>query len=194
LFKGDPILFNSYSNSLMELGVLLNIAETALTVVAIIHVGLAIRLRILARRARPISYAETKSKMGPSKLGFASRNLVVTGLFVLVFLVLHIIHFKYGADIAEGYVTTIQGKSVRDLHRLVVEEFKKPWVVAFYVPMMVFLGFHLKHGVWSSFQSLGLTNSRTSTPIFRFGIALSCLISIGFIAIPLWIYFAGANP
>src|SRR6476620_7182592 len=60
LFKGDPILFNSYSNSLMELGVLLNIAETALTVVAIIHVGLAIRLRILARRARPISYAETK--------------------------------------------------------------------------------------------------------------------------------------
>ena len=45
--------------------------------------------------------------------------------------------------------------TVRDLHRLVIETFRStPWML-FYTACLVFLGFHLRHGVWSAFQSLG---------------------------------------
>lgn len=183
--------FNSYANSLAEWGVFLNAAEFGLLILAIIHVILAVRLRLLARKARPHGYAVAASKMGPSKAGFASRNLIVTGVVIFVFLVLHVKHFKFGPGIEAGYATEIGGKTVRDLYQWVVESFQNPVTAGLYVLAMIFLGFHLKHGIWSSFQSLGATNSRTSTPIYRVGLFLALVLAAGFALIPIWIYFRG---
>jgi succinate dehydrogenase / fumarate reductase, cytochrome b subunit len=189
LLLSDGTKYNVYSNTLITLGTLLYIAEVGLLVLTIIHILLAILLRYKAVNARPINYQTAKSKMGPSKMGFASRNLIVTGLVLLVFIVVHLIQFKWGPGVAEGYFAEIDGKRVRDLYRVVHESFQNPINVLFYVGTLVFMIFHLKHGVWSSFQSLGATSPRTSNKIYSLGILIALLLGIGFIIIPLWAFF-----
>lgn len=189
LLLPDSTVFNMYSTKLTDLGILLNIAEVGLLIVAVLHVLLAVRLRVLAKKARPIGYAEAHTKMGPSKWGFASRNLIVTGAVLLIFLAIHVWQFRFGPSIEEGYVTEIAGRQVRDLHLLVKEVFSNPLWVAFYVFSMLFLGFHLKHGFWSAFQSLGATHRRSSPAIYSLGIFTAILLAIGFLLLPIWIHF-----
>jgi succinate dehydrogenase / fumarate reductase cytochrome b subunit len=113
--------------------------------------------------------------------------MIITGVILLVFIILHIAQFKFGPGVAEGYVATVDGKEVRDLHRLVVETFRQPiWAVG-YMGVMVLLGLHLRHGFWSAFQSLGMINPRLSGVISLIGVALALLLAVGFLGIPLWI-------
>ena len=119
--------------------------------------------------------------------------MVYTGLLVLVFIVIHLRTFKYGPAEAEGYVSSIDGVEVRDLHRLVVEKFQQiEWVVG-YVAAMILLGVHLSHAFWSAFQSLGFYHERYTPLLYSAGRALAVLISLGFLIIPIWIYFSGAS-
>ena len=113
--------------------------------------------------------------------------MIITGVILLVFIILHIAQFKFGPGVAEGYVATVDGKEVRDLHRLVVETFRQPiWAVG-YMGVMVLLGLHLRHGFWSAFQSLGLLSPRLSGVISLVGVVLAALLAVGFLGIPLWI-------
>ncbi len=184
----DPNVFNVFSDKLVSLGTILNILELTLLALALIHISLALRLKWLAFRARPIGYAEKHSKGRPSKYGLASARMVPTGFMILVFLVIHLTQFKFGPGIAEGYKTIVNGEMIRDLHRVEFEAFSSISTVIFYVACMLFLGFHLRHGVWSSFQSLGGTNSRTSQPIYRLGGYLAIFLVMGFLIIPIWVY------
>ena len=81
---------------------------------------------------------------------------------------------------------------MRDLHTLVWEVFQNPIYVAWYVGALIFLGFHLRHGFWSAFQSLGVHHPRFTPVIYSVGILVAIIISVGFLGIPLWIYFTGA--
>ncbi len=81
---------------------------------------------------------------------------------------------------------------MRDLHTLVWEVFRNPIYVAWYVGTLIFLGFHLRHGFWSAFQSLGINHRRYTPLIYSVGILVAIIISVGFLGIPLWIYFTGA--
>jgi succinate dehydrogenase / fumarate reductase cytochrome b subunit len=166
LFYPDPSIYNSLSNSLVVLGNWLVIAEIILLLCIVLHVIVALRLKRLSMRARPQSYVSRLiTKGGPSKEGFASTRLLLTGTVVLIFLIVHVAQFKFGPSVTEGYAFSVQGQVIRDLHRLVVETFRKPSWTTFYVACMVFLGFHLRHGIWSLFQSLGATNRRTTGPL-----------------------------
>ena len=67
--------------------------------------------------------------------------MIVTGLVLFLFIVIHVWMFKYGPGEEQGYQTEINGVEMRDLHRLVVESFKNGWISAGYVAVMIFLGF-----------------------------------------------------
>jgi succinate dehydrogenase / fumarate reductase cytochrome b subunit len=189
LLSPNGTRYNAYAAGLASLGPLLYAAEMGLLALAIIHIILATRLKLLAWSARPVKYDHQRSKQGPSKSSASSRNLIVTGAVVLLFLVVHLVQFKFGAGEAQGYKETIEGHDVRDLYRLVQDAFHSPLVVGFYLSVMIFLAFHLKHGIWSAFQSLGATNSRTSSVIAVVGAVLAVLIGLGFFLIPIWVYF-----
>lgn len=190
LLQREGSLFNAYAHKLESLGPLLYAAEVGLVVFFLTHAFTGIRLAIRARAARPVKYLGAQSKGGISKWGVASNNMAITGSLLFVFLILHVIHFKFGAGMAEGYVTKLpDGAEARDLHRLVVEQFKNPVIVALYVGVMVSLAIHLRHGVWSALQSLGLTRENNSTAFYLVGGALGVLIGVGFLFIPLFIYF-----
>ncbi len=193
LFKPDPAVFNKYAATLAGFGALLYVAEIALAAFFLFHAFTGIRLALNSRAARPVQYGMHKTKEGESKWGASSNHMAVTGSALMLFLILHIIHFKFGSGVAEGYVTQIDGSEARDLHRLVLEQFKNPLITGSYVVAMIFLGLHLRHGVWSALQSLGLTRENNSKALYCVGGLLGVLFAAGFIAIPVYLYFFGGQ-
>lgn len=190
LLQKEGSLFNAYAHKLESLGPLLYAAEVGLIVFFLTHAFTGIRLAIRARAAKPMKYVGAQTKGGKSKWGMASNNMAITGSLLFVFLILHVIHFKFGPGMAEGYVTKLSdGVETRDLHRHVVEQFKNPVMVALYVGVMLALAIHLRHGVWSALQSLGLTRENNSKALYLVGGALGVLIGVGFLFIPIFIYF-----
>ena len=192
LLTGEPAAFNKYGHFLVGLGGLLVLVEVILLACLSVHVWTAINIVRGKRAARPVAYGKLRSAGAPSKKTFASSTMIYTGVLILIFLVIHVKTFKYGPGEAEGYVTTVDGVEMRDLHRLVVEKFQSPeWVVG-YVVAMILVGIHLSHAFWSAFQSLGFYHHRYTPLLFRMGRLISFLIALGFLVIPLWIYYSGA--
>ena len=188
LFAG-PEPYNRYAHFLVSLGPGLWVAEAILLIALVAHVTAAISLVRENRAARPQRYATLRSKGGPSKRTFASMSMIFTGLTLLVFLVIHLKTFKYGPGIEQGYVQMIDGHRVRDLHRLVRETFLNPIYVIWYVFALVFLGFHVRHGFWSAFQSWGAAHPRYTPILYSLGALVGLALAVGFIFIPVWFYF-----
>lgn len=193
LITSDADAFNRYGHFLISLGGLLILVELFLIACLVIHVVTAISISRGKRAARPVNYTKLKSAGGASKKSLGSSTMIYTGILILIFLLIHLRTFKYGPAEADGYVTTVDGVEVRDLHRLVVEKFQQvEWVVG-YVAAMILLGLHLSHAFWSALQSLGFYHDRYTPVLYSAGRALAVLISLGFLIIPIWIYFSGAS-
>lgn len=190
-FSSDPNAYNSYSHTLISLGPLLYIIELGLLAFVIVHIVLGVKIYLGKKAARPVDYAEYKSAGEPSRQSSSSRTMIVTGLILMVFLVFHILSFKYGPGMSEGYVVTVDGEEIRDLKRLMEEKFQHPLYAFGYPAVMLLLAFHLRHGIWSALQSLGAMTPRLTPLIYTAGGILAALIAIGFLVLPLWIFFSG---
>jgi succinate dehydrogenase / fumarate reductase, cytochrome b subunit len=181
-----PDTFNEYSHTLIS-NPLVYPAEAGLVAVFLLHAWKAITLTLASSRARPSAYAEKQTAGHPSRKNWSSSTMIFSGLFLLVFVPIHVRTFKFGPY----YEAAEEG--VRDLTRLVVEIFSNPAYVAFYVVSMVVVGFHLWHGVSSAFQTIGADTPRFTPTIRRFGWTITVILAGGFITIPLWVYFFGGR-
>lgn len=189
LYKRDGTTFNLYAEGLASFGWLLYAAEIGLLAMFVVHILMAFVIKKGHRDARPSGYKALRTKGGQTLSNVSSRNMIITGLILLGFLVLHITQFKYGPSVDAGYVVTINGVEMRDLHRLVHETFGNPLYVAIYVGAMLMLFYHLRHGFWSAFQSLGAMNARLTKPVYALGVLIALVLAAGFLFIPIWIYF-----
>jgi succinate dehydrogenase / fumarate reductase cytochrome b subunit len=183
-----PETFNHYSYQLIR-NPLVYPAEAGLVLVFVLHAWKTIALTIRSWRARPTRYAMKRSAGYTTRKTLASSTMIASGLFLLVFVPLHVKTFKFGAH----YVSASDA-AVRDLYRLVVEIFSRPGYVAFYVVGMIVVGFHLWHGISSSVQTLGADRPDVTPPVRWLGWIMAIVIAGGFLTIPLWIFFAGARP
>jgi succinate dehydrogenase / fumarate reductase cytochrome b subunit len=182
----DPDPFNKYSHFLTEeLGSVIYVAEAILAAVFLIHFIYALIVTFDNWKARPRGYKVTKNAGHTSKKSIASTTMIYTGVVVIVFLVWHLLHFKYGEIMI---TTTADGKVVRDLYTLVYQFYGNIINVGLYVLVMIMLGFHLSHGFWSAFQSLGLNGKRFTPVIYGAGSLFAVLMAIGFIFLPVWIF------
>lgn len=208
-FSGDPGAYNLYADKLISLGPLLIMAEILLLAAFLLHAYLGVSIYLGKRRARRQGYRKYRTAGGNSKQTLSSRSMIFTGIVLLVFLVIHLNTFKFGPGIEDGYFADAHGVAVeeldfgpdetavvggevvvRDLRRLVTEKFQH-WYYAFgYVAVMVLLGLHLRHGVWSAFQSLGAMNPRLTPVVYSLGGVLAVLIALGFLVLPLYIFFS----
>lgn len=180
---------NAYALKLEDLGPLKTVGQIGLIVLFGLHIVNGILLKLNHKAARPIGYTRYESKGGESLSSPASRSMAISGSILLVFVILHVFHFSKGPGIEEGYVTQLNGREARDLYRLVVEQFRKGWVVALYVGAMIFLTMHLRHGIWSAWQSIGLLNKNIRPVVVTFALLLALVLGLGFLALPLIIYF-----
>ena len=187
---GSAEAFNIYTDKLMSLGPLLYVIEAGLAFFFLYHTILGVSIWLNKRKARPDRYDTYKTRGGASHQTLASKSMIYTGTIILVFLVLHIIHFKFGADYS---ITLDSGKEVRDLRRLVLEEFQKPGIVAAYVGVLALAILHLSHGFWSAFTSLGMKHGETSKKVQTAAYAFALVIMLAFIFIPLYIFITGGQ-
>src|SRR5512132_2974372 len=164
-----PAVFNRYAY-VMEVGnPLLPVIELGLLLIFVVHVYKTVTMFLGNQTARPIAYAQKKYAGAPSRKTLASSTMIVSGLWLLVFIVIHVKAFRYGVE----YEWPAGG---RDLYRLEMENFANPLVVAFYVVSMLVVGSHLWHGISSSLQSLGLDHPRWTPRVLVAGKAVAVLI------------------
>lgn len=190
LYFPDGRVFNSYAHGLVSLGALLNVAEAGLLVLFGLHFVLGLSLKIANRSARPLGYhASPASKGGDNRNSLSARIMAVTGVVLLAFLVLHVWQFRLGPGLEQGYRMVVGDHEVRDLYRLVREVFENPLFAGIYVVSMLTLGLHLRHGIWSAFQSFGVLSDRNSSAMYRAALVLSVFLTLGFLGIPLWLFF-----
>lgn len=175
--------FNKYGHAIVSNKILLYGTEAVLISTILIHIVKGIAVTIRNRSSRPVVPAVG---LGPAKnSSFAVKTMIYQGVLILVFIVLHLITFKYGTV----YETTVDGVVMRDLHRLVIETFQSPAYVFWYVVCLVLLGLHLSHGFYSSFQTLGIHHPKYNPLIQKAGFAYAALVTIGFISQPIYVLF-----
>ena len=118
-----------------------------------------------------------------SRKSFASTTMIASGLITMFFVLVHVKQFKYGT------FYLVQGvEEVRDLYRTEIEVFSNPLWVVFYVICTLIVGLHLRHGIASGFQSLGLDHPRYTRRLVIWGIAGAVIVAGGLATIPVWVY------
>jgi succinate dehydrogenase / fumarate reductase, cytochrome b subunit len=176
--------FNAYGHKLVSLGPLLYAVEAVLAVLMITHVYQATKITMAKKAARQDRYAVTANAGGASRKTIASMSMFHTGRVILLFLLFHIWSVKLGTE----YEVTYDGVVMRDLHRLMVEQYSDPLYLIGYMVIMLVLGFHLRHAIWSAAQSLGLNHPKWTPIIEKAGLVFAIAIGAGFFIIPIAIF------
>jgi len=172
-FRGSEAL-NAYSAFLKSTGELLWVVRVVLIVSVILHVIAAYQLTMQNRAARPIAYTRRE----PQVSTLASRTMRWSGVLLLVFIIVHILHFTTGNINPTGLF------SPTDVYGNVVGSFRIWWVSLFYIVAMIALGAHIYHGAWSSVRTIGFAQASPNPLHRRVALVLALLLWLGFTAIP----------
>ena len=142
---------STFGEPMLPYGGLLWIVRVVLILAIIGHVYAALKLIARNNAARPVKY-QVKKNLGST---LASRTMRWGGLFLLLFVVFHLIQFTLPK-------VNFDGGTTENPYRLVHDSFQLWWVALIYVLAMVALGMHLMHGIWSASQTLGFTPTPTA--------------------------------
>ncbi|MFO7654197.1 MAG: succinate dehydrogenase cytochrome b subunit [Candidatus Krumholzibacteriia bacterium] len=189
LFIG-PAVFNEYAFFLEELfhGWFVIVAEIGLVTIFLFHIVAGITVAWTdKRRARPERYAVVRDVGKPSRKTLSSRSMILTGIVLLIFVPVHVWMFKFGSH---TMIERAAEPDLKNLYETTVSAFKNPLIVAAYVLAMVLLGLHLRHGFWSSFQSLGWANERTLPFLTTAAVIFAVIMAAGYVILPVYAYFA----
>jgi succinate dehydrogenase / fumarate reductase cytochrome b subunit len=185
MFAPSPEVINRYAALLKANGLLLWGFRLALLAAAGLHIWAALSLARENRAAKPLNYAVTgrKARLGVT---WASVTMVISGTVILGFVIFHLLHFT-AQVVDRSYMemeTVVDGKTMHDVHRMVVAGFSKPLISGFYVLAMGLLFFHLRHGAASVFQTVGIRDRTVSKVIESASWALAVILFLGFSSIP----------
>jgi succinate dehydrogenase / fumarate reductase cytochrome b subunit len=172
VFAGS-LAINGYAAALRDLGPLLWIARAGLVVALVLHVIAAYQLTRRKQTARPVGYADE----APQVSTFAARTIRWGGVLLLVFIVLHLLHFTFG--------TIHPAFDAKDVYGNLVAGFQIWWVAVLYLVAMIGLGLHLYHGTWSSIRTLGLTRPSDNPLKRRVSAVLAWALYVGFSVVPI---------
>ncbi len=186
IFDDSGDLFNQAAH-FMTTNPVIRIVEPLLGLGFLIHILWSFYLEYQNWRSRPVKYNKKNTAATSS---WASRNMLVLGAMVLAFLVVHIINFYWkmrvtGDPLLEEVI--INGEHMENAYALVSTLFIESIVYdIIYIAGAVFLGFHLSHGFWSAFHTLGLSNNNWMGRLKVLGIIYAVIVTAGFSIIPLY--------
>jgi succinate dehydrogenase / fumarate reductase cytochrome b subunit len=171
VFLGREVM-NHYAETLHGNPSLLWTIRIVLLLSVLLHIWASIQLTIVKSRARPVQYV----KRGNVQSSYASRTMMWSGPIIAAFVIYHLLHFTTGW-VHPNFVELRPYENVINGFRVI------PATVA-YVIAMVLVGFHLSHGIWSMFQSLGLSHPRYTPMIKAFAAVFSWALVAGFLSVP----------
>jgi succinate dehydrogenase (or fumarate reductase) cytochrome b subunit, b558 family len=177
LFANDHgAMYEAYGEFLVS-NLVIRFIEIFLFLGVIGHAILGVILWIKNRMTRPVKYKSFRLKDNAT---LASRTTLITGSVIGIFLYIHLKTFFFPSRFSAEKVST---------YELVVKAFSNPWYDAFYLVALFVLGYHLRHGFQSAFQTLGLRNKTYTSFLDLLAFIVWCLIPLGFAAIPIYFFF-----
>ncbi|GGG38730.1 succinate dehydrogenase [Bizionia arctica] len=185
VFSADT--FNEISHFMGTFWLIQYVIQPILIFGVLFHFIMGFVLEIKNRKARNISYAKNN---GAANSTWMSRNMIYSGMFILIFLIIHFIDFwipEINTKYIVGDMSGMHDGEFRYFHEL-QEKFVPIWRVALYCVGFVFLALHLMHGFNSAFQSVGANNKYTKG-LKGFGMAYAIILPLGFIVIALFHHF-----
>ncbi|MBU2512425.1 succinate dehydrogenase cytochrome b subunit [bacterium] len=175
-------MFNAYT-SIMSTASVNKVLEVLMVLLFLVHVYTSATLTIENRAARPEKYAMDVSA---GKRTFMSSNMFITGSIILIFVIVHLVGFKYGDwSNAPGSTNT--------MYALLADTYASVFWTALYVIAVIVLGFHLNHAFQSAFQTLGLNHKKYTPFIQKLGTLYSILIALGFASFPVYFFLSHLN-
>ena len=172
---------NAYAKALHSMGPLLWVVRGGLIICIILHIWLGIQLRIENWAARPDAYAKKKSV----KTGLSARTMIWTGAIIFAFVAYHLMHFTVRSTDPRFSEALVDSLGRFDVYTMVILGFQNVWLSLFYMVAVSLLCFHLSHGIWSMFQSLGWNNKRSEKWLKGFAMIFATVLFLGYISIPI---------
>jgi succinate dehydrogenase / fumarate reductase cytochrome b subunit len=173
-----PEHINAYGHFLHNLGELLWIERGVMLLAIALHITTTVQLALRSKAARPIGYSRSEA----INSSYAARTMYWSGPIVLAFIVFHLLQFTAGY--LHPQATFVEG----EVYANVVSGFRVWWVSLWYVIAVGLLSFHLSHGIWSMFQSVGLAHKRHTPLLKNAARAIAILIFLGYSSIPISVY------
>jgi succinate dehydrogenase / fumarate reductase cytochrome b subunit len=169
---------NRYAEFLHSTGPMLWAVRVFLLAAVGLHILASYQLWALNRRARPVSYF----KKDDVPAGYAARTMKWSGPIVAAFIVFHVLHLTTGDVLPLEHQAA--NPEFMDVYRNVIVGFSRWYISAAYIIAVSLLGMHLYHGLWSMFQSVGLSHPRYTPGLKRFAQIFAVVITLGYISIP----------
>jgi succinate dehydrogenase / fumarate reductase cytochrome b subunit len=170
-----PEKINHYSNTLKSLPALVWGARIILLLAVGLHIWSSFQLWLLQRAARPVSYVK-KANLNST---YASRTMLWSGPILLAFVIFHLLHLTFGAVHPGGPFDE------QNVYNNIVLGFQFWPLSLFYIIAMIMLCYHLYHGLWSVFQSLGFSHPVYTPWLLLFAKIVAIVIGAGNISIPI---------
>jgi succinate dehydrogenase / fumarate reductase, cytochrome b subunit len=174
VFEG-PAKLNAYGAFLHSIGELLWPARIILLLCVTLHIVATVQLALRKKAARPVGYSR-KQAIASS---YASRTMYWSGPIVLAFIIFHLLH------LTAGYIQPGAAYIEGDVYHNVVSGFQVWWVSLSYIVAISLLGMHLRHGLWSLFQTLGFLQAQHLAVLKKAAFVIAWLIVLGYISIPI---------
>ena len=160
------------------------VATMGLATLAVIHIVFAFILTAQNRKARGDNRYAIATEVNPGKVEWASKNMLVLGIIILLGLLLHLFNFWYNMMFAEimGFSA---GHLPSDGFAFIIDTFGNPVYVVLYVIWIVAIWFHLTHGFWSAMQTLGVSGKIWFCRWKLIGFIYTTLLMLGFLVVVL---------
>ncbi|WP_083952065.1 succinate dehydrogenase cytochrome b subunit [Actinomadura rubrobrunea] len=179
--------FNHYAHWLRTIGTpavprrtVLTLIEAVLAVSVVLHMWSAVSLARRASAARPVKY---QAKRKSHAQGYAVHTMRYGGVIILLFVIWHLLDLTF-------LVVNPEGSAATPYERMVADFAPERWFITlWYVLAVVMVGLHLRHGIWSAFQTLGLRTARSDGALRGLATALAAVVTAGFLSVPLSITF-----
>jgi len=179
--------FNELSHFMGTNPLIQYVMQPVLILGVVFHFVMGFILELKNNSARAVKYAKNN---GAANSSWMSRNMIWSGGFILVFIVIHFIDFWFpeiNTKFIQGDWSGMHNGEFRYFEEL-QHKFLAPWRVGLYVLGFVFLALHLLHGFNSAFQSVGANNKYTKG-LKTFGKLYAILIPLGFVVIAVFHHF-----
>ena len=174
IYEGRERL-NAYGQLLHSLSEVLWAVRAVLIVSVVLHIIATVQLALRNKAARPVGYSRREA----INSSYASRTMYWSGPIVLAFVIFHLLH------LTAGYIVPGAAFIEGDVYHNVVSGFQVWWISAWYIFAICLLGLHLRHGIWSMFQSVGLNHPRFTPLLKQAALWITVIIVIGYISIPI---------
>jgi len=184
IFLG-PEAINKYAHLLQHTAAILWPARIGLLLIVSLHITAAIQLALENKAARPVTYEQNQYVAA----SYASRTMVMSGAIIATFIIYHLLHFTAQIPAinltGQDFDQLVDATSRHDVFRMVIIGFRQPVVAGFYILGMLLLCLHLRHGVSSMAQSLGLKTATNGKVFEGLAWALAVIIFVGNCSIPI---------